>query len=68
MKKAFQDMLYELGEVNPVHTYYSVPTTSKDKEDSSWGTCMKTKDKKDILNIGSALEDFILLYLYLLGT
>ncbi|GKD17329.1 hypothetical protein Tco_1206487 [Tanacetum coccineum] len=29
MKKAFQDMQYELGEVNPIHTDYNGSSTSK---------------------------------------
>ncbi|GJS71969.1 hypothetical protein Tco_0704810 [Tanacetum coccineum] len=31
MKIAFQDMQYELGEVNPIHTYYNVPQQAKTK-------------------------------------
>ncbi|GKG43175.1 hypothetical protein Tco_0479859, partial [Tanacetum coccineum] len=33
MKKAFQNMLHGLGEVNPVHAYYIGSCTSKDNED-----------------------------------
>nr|GEU31263.1 hypothetical protein [Tanacetum cinerariifolium] len=36
MKKAFQDMLHGLREVNPTHAYYNGSRTSKDNEDPSW--------------------------------
>nr|GEW97002.1 reverse transcriptase domain-containing protein [Tanacetum cinerariifolium] len=36
MKKAFQDMLHELGEVNPTHAYCNGSRTSKDNEDPSF--------------------------------
>nr|GEV17907.1 hypothetical protein [Tanacetum cinerariifolium] len=35
MKKSSQDMLHELGEVNPVYAYYNSSRTSKDNEDPS---------------------------------
>ncbi|GJY30041.1 hypothetical protein Tco_0405808 [Tanacetum coccineum] len=38
MKKAFQDLLHELGEVNPTHSYYNGSRTSKDNKDPSWNT------------------------------
>ncbi|GKE23591.1 hypothetical protein Tco_1435103, partial [Tanacetum coccineum] len=43
MKKAFQDMLHGLGEVNPTHAYYNGSRTSKDNEDPSWSTSFKTR-------------------------
>ncbi|GJR19608.1 hypothetical protein Tco_0968135, partial [Tanacetum coccineum] len=43
MKKAFQDMLHELVEVNPVHAYYNGSYSSKDNEDPSWSTSFKTR-------------------------
>ncbi|GJT61598.1 ribonuclease H-like domain-containing protein [Tanacetum coccineum] len=43
MKKAFQDMLHGLGEVNPTHAYYNGSKTSKDNEDLSWSTSFKTR-------------------------
>ncbi|GJW09856.1 ribonuclease H-like domain-containing protein [Tanacetum coccineum] len=46
MKKAFQDMLHELGEVNPTHAYYNGSRTSKDTEDPSWSTSIKTGSHK----------------------
>ncbi|GJU59169.1 retrovirus-related pol polyprotein from transposon TNT 1-94 [Tanacetum coccineum] len=56
MKKAFQDMLHELGEVNPTHAYYNGSCTSKDTEDPSWSTGFKTRSTQ---KTSSALEDFI---------
>ncbi|GJU57347.1 putative ribonuclease H-like domain-containing protein [Tanacetum coccineum] len=56
MKKAFQDMLNELGEVNPVHAYYNGSCTSKDNEDPSWSTSFKTRRTQ---KTSSALKDFI---------
>nr|GEU87728.1 hypothetical protein [Tanacetum cinerariifolium] len=53
MKKAFQDMLHELGEVNPTHVYYNGSRTSKDNEDTSWSTSLKTKRTQ---KTSSALE------------
>nr|GEU52380.1 hypothetical protein [Tanacetum cinerariifolium] len=43
MKIAFQDMVHELGEVNPTNAYYNGFRTSKDNEDPSWSTSFKTK-------------------------
>ncbi|GJW88222.1 hypothetical protein Tco_0163562 [Tanacetum coccineum] len=69
MKKAFQDMLHRLGEVNPVHAYYNGSCTSKDNEDPSWSTSFKTRRTQ---KTSSALEvlwkTLFLLYLYLIGT
>ncbi|GJT26530.1 hypothetical protein Tco_0906805 [Tanacetum coccineum] len=56
MKKAFQDMLHGLGEVNPTHAYYNGSCTSKDTEDPSWSTSFKTRRTQ---KTSSALEDFI---------
>ncbi|GJS03866.1 hypothetical protein Tco_0320374 [Tanacetum coccineum] len=56
MKKAFQDMLHGLGEVNPVHAYYNGSCTSKDNKDPSWSTSFKTRRTQ---KTSSALEDFI---------
>ncbi|GJT32160.1 hypothetical protein Tco_0922579 [Tanacetum coccineum] len=53
MKKAFQDMLHELGEVNPTHAYYNGSKTSKDNEDPSWSTSFKTRRTQ---KTSSALE------------
>ncbi|GJY15334.1 hypothetical protein Tco_0385756 [Tanacetum coccineum] len=35
--------LHGLGEVNPTHTYYNGSSTSKDTEDPSWSTSLKTR-------------------------
>ncbi|GJW66311.1 hypothetical protein Tco_0120735 [Tanacetum coccineum] len=43
MKKAFQDMLHEIEEVNPTHAYYNDSRISKDTEDPSWSTSFKTR-------------------------
>ncbi|GJW07206.1 hypothetical protein Tco_1569629 [Tanacetum coccineum] len=56
MKKAFQDMLHGLGEVNPTHAYYNGSFTSKDNEDPSWSTSFKTRRTH---KTSSALKDFI---------
>nr|GEW91602.1 hypothetical protein [Tanacetum cinerariifolium] len=53
MKKAFQDMLHDLGEVNPTHAYCNGSRTSKDNEDPSWNTSFKNKRT---LKTTSALE------------
>ncbi|GJX40687.1 hypothetical protein Tco_0255677 [Tanacetum coccineum] len=53
MKKAFQDMLHGLGEVNPTHAYYNGSITSKDNEDPSWSTSFKTRRTQ---KTSSALE------------
>ncbi|GJW91498.1 hypothetical protein Tco_0169051, partial [Tanacetum coccineum] len=42
MKKTFQDMLHGLGEVNITHAYYN-GSKSKDNEDLSWSTSLKTR-------------------------
>nr|GEU72869.1 hypothetical protein [Tanacetum cinerariifolium] len=44
MKKAFQDMLHGLGEVNPTHAYYNGFRTSKDNEDPSRKLSKRAKD------------------------
>ncbi|GKC76376.1 hypothetical protein Tco_1127150 [Tanacetum coccineum] len=54
MKRAFQDMLHELGEVNPTHAYYNDSRTSKDNEDPSWSTSFKTRRTQ---KTSSALEE-----------
>nr|GEY62534.1 hypothetical protein [Tanacetum cinerariifolium] len=56
MKKAFQDMLHELGEVNTTHAYCNGSRTSKDNKDPIWNTSFKTKSTQKTT---SALEDFI---------
>ncbi|GJZ96917.1 hypothetical protein Tco_0669251 [Tanacetum coccineum] len=56
IKKAFQDMLHGLGEVNPTHAYYHGSRTSKDNEDPCWSTSFKTRRTQ---KTSSALEDFI---------
>ncbi|GJU84618.1 hypothetical protein Tco_1292164 [Tanacetum coccineum] len=56
MKKAFQDMLHRLGEVNPTHENYNDSCTSKDTEDPSWSTSFKNKRTQ---KTSSTLEDFI---------
>ncbi|GJX56159.1 hypothetical protein Tco_0286056 [Tanacetum coccineum] len=53
------------GEVNPVHAYYNGSRSSKENEDESWSISFKTRRTQ---KTSSALEDFILLYLYLIGT
>ncbi|GJW17394.1 hypothetical protein Tco_0024830 [Tanacetum coccineum] len=55
MKKAFQDILHGLGEVNPTHAYYT-GSKSKDNEDPSWSTSLKTRITQ---KTSSALEDII---------
>nr|GEX26707.1 retrovirus-related Pol polyprotein from transposon TNT 1-94 [Tanacetum cinerariifolium] len=57
-EKAFQDMLHELGEVNPVHAYYNGSRTNKNNEDPSWSTSFKTRRAQ---KTSLALKDFILL-------
>ncbi|GJX98003.1 hypothetical protein Tco_0355022, partial [Tanacetum coccineum] len=69
MKKAFQDMLHELGEVNPVHAYYNGSCTSKDTEDPSWSTSFKTRRTRKTSSALEALwKTLFVLYLYLIGT
>ncbi|GJR10324.1 hypothetical protein Tco_0792976 [Tanacetum coccineum] len=58
MKKAFQDMLHGLGEVNPTHAYCNGSRTSKDNEDPNWSTSFKTRRTQ---KTSSALE---VLYLF----
>ncbi|GJW26940.1 integrase, catalytic region, zinc finger, CCHC-type containing protein [Tanacetum coccineum] len=53
------------GEVNPVHAYYNGSRSSKENEDESWSTSFQTRRTQ---KTSSALEDFIFLYLYLIGT
>ncbi|GKF86926.1 hypothetical protein Tco_0254753 [Tanacetum coccineum] len=43
MKKSFQEMLLDWGEVNPVHAYYNGSRTNKDNEDPSWSISFKTR-------------------------
>ncbi|GKC66703.1 hypothetical protein Tco_1099301 [Tanacetum coccineum] len=45
-KKAFQDMLHGLGEVNPFHAYYNGSCTSKDNEDPSWSISLVPQRQK----------------------
>ncbi|GKC46285.1 hypothetical protein Tco_1064007 [Tanacetum coccineum] len=53
IKKSFQDMQYELGEVNQVHSYYNGSSTSKDKEYSSLGTTFgKHFEEKNVVETG----------------
>ncbi|GJW35515.1 hypothetical protein Tco_0058435 [Tanacetum coccineum] len=61
MKKAFQDMLHELVEVNLTHAYHNGSRTSKDNEDPSWMDYkfQDQENSKDIFSFGSALVDFI---------
>ncbi|GJS47389.1 retrovirus-related pol polyprotein from transposon TNT 1-94 [Tanacetum coccineum] len=69
MKKAFKDMLHELGEVYPTHAYYNGSRTSQDKEDPSWSTSIETRRQRRHLQLWKRLgSHFIMLYLYLLGT
>ncbi|GJU33172.1 ribonuclease H-like domain-containing protein [Tanacetum coccineum] len=69
MKKAFKDMLHELGEVNLTHAYYNGSKISQDKEDPSWSTSFKTRRQRCHLRHWKRLGcHFALLYLYLLET
>ncbi|GJV10892.1 hypothetical protein Tco_1352433 [Tanacetum coccineum] len=69
MKKAFQDMLHELGEVNPTHAYYNGSCTSKDTEDLSWSTSFKTMStQKTSLALEALWKTLFVLYLYMIGT
>ncbi|GKB23636.1 hypothetical protein Tco_0863037 [Tanacetum coccineum] len=69
MKKAFQDMLHGLGEVNPTHAYYNGSCTSKDTEDPSWSTSFKTRStQKTSLALEALWKTLFVLYLYLIGT
>nr|GEX57168.1 hypothetical protein [Tanacetum cinerariifolium]GEX70597.1 hypothetical protein [Tanacetum cinerariifolium] len=51
MKKAFQDMLHELGEVNPTRAYCNGSRTSKDNEDPSWNTSSRPIDLRRQLQL-----------------
>ncbi|GJW53021.1 hypothetical protein Tco_0097106 [Tanacetum coccineum] len=53
MKKAFQDILHGLGEVNTSHAYYNGTISSKDNEDPSWSISFKTNRTQ---KTSSALE------------
>ncbi|GJZ40671.1 hypothetical protein Tco_0587557 [Tanacetum coccineum] len=64
MKKAFQDMLHELGEDNPVHAYYNGSRSSKDNEDPSWSTSFKTRRTSKTSSLEAALKMYLMLYLY----
>ncbi|GJT11976.1 retrovirus-related pol polyprotein from transposon TNT 1-94 [Tanacetum coccineum] len=69
MKKAFQDMQHELGEVNLTHAYYNGSRTSKDNEDPSWSTSFKTRRTQKTSSALEALwKTLFVLYLYLIGT
>ncbi|GJW39409.1 putative ribonuclease H-like domain-containing protein [Tanacetum coccineum] len=69
MKKAFQDMLHGLGEVNPTHACYNGSRTSKDNKDPSWSTRFKTRRTQKTSSALEALwKTLFVLYLYLLGT
>ncbi|GJR83536.1 hypothetical protein Tco_0154321 [Tanacetum coccineum] len=68
MKKAFQDMLHELGEVNPVHGYYNGSCTSKDTEDPSWSHVFMTRRTRKTSSALEALwKTLFVLYLLLIG-
>ncbi|GJV57779.1 putative ribonuclease H-like domain-containing protein [Tanacetum coccineum] len=69
MKKAFQDMLHGLGEVNLTHAYYNGSCTIKDTEDPSWSTSFKTRRTQKTSSALEALwKTLFVLYLYLIGT
>ncbi|GJY28877.1 hypothetical protein Tco_0404644 [Tanacetum coccineum] len=70
MKKAFQDMMHGLGEVNPTHAYYNGSCTSKDNEDPSWEYKVQDKDElRKHLQALKLLEDFIsVVFCNLIGT
>nr|GEU77572.1 hypothetical protein [Tanacetum cinerariifolium] len=51
MKKAFQVMLHELGEVNPTHAYCNGFRTSKDNEDPSWNTSLRPRELRRQLQL-----------------
>ncbi|GJV66344.1 hypothetical protein Tco_1477172 [Tanacetum coccineum] len=59
MKKAFQDMLHELGEVNPTHAYYNGSCTSKDTEDPSWSTSFKTRRTERLFSFGRLWKTYL---------
>ncbi|GJW85928.1 hypothetical protein Tco_0159073 [Tanacetum coccineum] len=60
MRKAFKDMLHELGEVNPTHAYYNGSRTSQVKEDPSWSTQVSRTRRQRLssISIGSAWMSF----------
>ncbi|GJW84968.1 hypothetical protein Tco_0158113 [Tanacetum coccineum] len=63
MKKAFQDMLHRLGEVNPTHAYYTCARSVQvaDTEDPSWSTSFKTRrTQKTSSSWKMLLKDFYL--------
>nr|GFB50551.1 hypothetical protein [Tanacetum cinerariifolium] len=64
-RKLFKTCCMNLKEVNPTHAYYNGSCTSKDTEDPSWSTSFKTRRTQ---KTSLALEDFVLLYLCLIGT
>ncbi|GJY37487.1 hypothetical protein Tco_0422865 [Tanacetum coccineum] len=69
MKKAFQDTLHGLGEVNSTHAYYNGFCTSKDTEDLSWSTSFKTKRTHKTTSALEVLwKTLFLLHLYMIGT
>nr|GEZ19383.1 hypothetical protein [Tanacetum cinerariifolium] len=51
MKKAFQDMLHELGEVNLTHAYCNGSRISKVNEDPSWNKSFKTKSTQKTTSV-----------------
>ncbi|GJU15935.1 hypothetical protein Tco_1143901 [Tanacetum coccineum] len=60
MKKAFQDMLHELGEVNPTHAYYNGSCTIKDTEDIpklEYKFLRQGGTQKESLSFGCALDE-----------
>ncbi|GJT74689.1 putative ribonuclease H-like domain-containing protein [Tanacetum coccineum] len=69
MKKAFQDMLHGLGEVNLTHSYYNCSCTIKDTEDPSWSISFMTRRTQKTSSALEALwKTLFVLYLYLIGT
>ncbi|GKC10064.1 hypothetical protein Tco_1001674, partial [Tanacetum coccineum] len=69
MRKAFQDMMHGLGEVNPTYAYYNGSCTSKDNKDPSWSTCFKTRRTQKTSSALEALgKTLFVLYLYLIRT
>ncbi|GJY31931.1 hypothetical protein Tco_0415426 [Tanacetum coccineum] len=45
-RKLLNDMLHELGEVNLTHANYNGSRISKDTEDPSWSTSVKTRRQR----------------------
>ncbi|GJV96944.1 hypothetical protein Tco_1548521 [Tanacetum coccineum] len=70
MRKAFQDMMHGLGEVNPTYAYYNGSCTSKDNKDPSWEYKVQDKDElRKHLQALKLLEDFIsVVFCNLIGT